>query len=112
MAAFDGLLLSKWYAPKVLKYIFSVMMNDSSARIRRNVARSICESLALLFTIGEIKTVAKDGDSLLIEEDGAAPERSQDARKQDPDQMLKSLKKDKEIGRNEVLRELIMPLLL
>jgi transcription initiation factor TFIID subunit 2 len=112
VTAFDGLLLSKWYVPKVMNYMFTVVMHDSSTFIRRRVARGMCESLALLFSVGEIKSVSKEGESLLIEEDSAAPDRSIDARRSDPKAMVKSLQKDKEIGKNEVLRDGIMPILL
>jgi transcription initiation factor TFIID subunit 2 len=112
VTAFDGLLLSKWYAPKVMNYMFTVIMHDSSTLIRRRIARGLCESLALLFSVGEIKSISKDGESLLIEEDSTAPDRSLEARRSDPKAMVKSLQKDKEIGKNEVLREGIMPVLL
>jgi transcription initiation factor TFIID subunit 2 len=110
--AFDGLLLGKWYAPKILKYLFAVMMHDPSPIIRRHVARGMCESLSVLYAVGEIKSISKDGETVLIEEDGGAPEKTLEARKNDPESFQKSLRKDKEIGKNESLRESIMPLLL
>ena len=112
MTAFDGLLLSKWYVPTVMNYMFTVAMHDSSTLIRRRVARGMCESVALLFSVGEIKSVSKEGESLLIEEDSATPDKSLDTRRSDPKSMVKSLQKDREIGKNEILREGIIPILL
>lgn len=86
-------------------------MHDPSILIRRRVARGMCESLALLFAIGEIKSLSGQEDSLLVEEDSAAPDRTIEARS-DPKAMYKSFQKDKEIGKNEVLRQAIMPILL
>jgi transcription initiation factor TFIID subunit 2 len=95
-----------------MNYMFAVIMHDPSTLIRRRVARGLCESLAMMFSVGEIKGVSKEGESLLIEEDTNAPDRSLEARRSDPKVMVKSLQKDKEIGKNEVLRGGLMPILL
>lgn len=112
IAAFDGLFLSKWYTPAMMQYILAVMANDSSRTVRRHVARSACYSLAILFQTGELKSGSKDSDPLLIEEDGSRPEQAKEFRKSEVEAMIKVLRKDKEIGKNEVLRKYLMPIAL
>ncbi|OBZ68561.1 Transcription initiation factor TFIID subunit 2 [Grifola frondosa] len=111
MAAFDFLFLTKWYTPKIMRYILAVMANDSSRIIRRHVARSACQSLALLVTMGEMRT-PKESESLMIEEDGTATEKVKENKKSDMDLMIKALRKDREVGKNEVVREFLMPIAL
>jgi transcription initiation factor TFIID subunit 2 len=112
IAAFDGLFLTKWYSPPVMLYVLSVMANDPSRVIRRHVARCACQSLALLFSMGEMKASLKDNETLLIEEDGNNAAKSKEPRKTEVDGMIKALRKDREIGKNEVLREFLMPVAL
>lgn len=113
IAAFDGLFMSKqWYTPAVVRYILAVMANDPCRTVRRHVARCVCQSLALLVTMGEMKNSMKDSESLLIEEDGSVPEKAKENKKSDVDFMIKVLRKDREIGKNEVLREFMMPIAL
>ena len=111
LAGFDGLFLTKWYTPKIMRYIFSVVANDSSRTVRRHIARNMCESLALLATIGEIKPEQKE-EKLLIEEDGSKPDKAKEQKKTETDLMLRALRKDKEVGKSEVLRECVMPIVL
>jgi transcription initiation factor TFIID subunit 2 len=112
IAAFDGLFMTKWYTPPIMRYILAVMANDPSRVIRRHVARSACQSLALLVSMGEMKTSTKEQESLLIEEDGSMPEKAKEAKKSDLDTMIKILRKDREVGKNEALREFLMPIAL
>ncbi|KAI6112477.1 hypothetical protein EDD16DRAFT_1167057 [Pisolithus croceorrhizus] len=113
IAAFDGLFMSKqWYTPAIMRYILAVMANDPCRVVRRHVARSVCQSLALLVTMGEMKNGLKDSESLLIEEDGSIPEKAKENKKSDVDLMIKVLRKDREIGKNEVLREFLVPIVL
>ncbi|TFK56505.1 hypothetical protein OE88DRAFT_1689584 [Heliocybe sulcata] len=113
IAAFDALFLTKWYTPKVMAYILSVMAHDSCRVVRRHVAKNAVQSLALLVSMGEMKTSLKESESLLIEEDGAATEKAKDpTKKSDVDVMMKVLRKDREVGKNEVVREYLMPLAL
>lgn len=112
LAAFDGLFLTKWYTPVIMRYILSVVANDSSRVVRRHVARNACQSLALLVQMGEMKSNLKDTESLLIEEDGNAPEKARESKKSELDLMIKVLRKDREIGKNEALREFLMPIAL
>lgn len=112
MAAFDGLFLTHWYTPQIAKYVLAVMAKDPSRDVRRHVARNALQSLALMFQMGEFKTNAKDQVSLLIEEDGSKPEQAKEQKKTELDLMIKALRKDREIGKNEVFRELIMPIAL
>ncbi|CAL1694239.1 unnamed protein product [Somion occarium] len=112
MAAFDALFLSKWYAPKIMQYFLSVMANDSSRVIRRHVARNACQSLALLVTMGELKSSAKDSETVLIEEDGNGQEKAKESRKSDIDILIKALRKDREAGKNEAVREFLIPIAL
>ncbi|KAJ7150184.1 hypothetical protein C8R46DRAFT_1008308 [Mycena filopes] len=108
IAAFDGLFMTKWYTPTIMNYILAVMANDPSRVIRRHVARNACQSLALLVQMGEMKLNSKDSESLLIEEDGSIPERNKESRKSEMDATIKALRKDKEVGKNEMFRELMM----
>ena len=112
MLAFDALLMTKWYTPKIMKYIFAIIANDPSRAIRRHVAINTCHSLALLVYMGEMKGSSKDAETLLIEEDGSIPENRRENKKSDVELMLKVLRKDKEVGKNDILREFLMPLLL
>ncbi|KAF8640825.1 hypothetical protein AX17_000474 [Amanita inopinata Kibby_2008] len=112
IAAFDGLFLTKWYVPQIMRYILAVMANDPSRIIRRHVARNVCHSLALLMHMGEMKSNLKESDSLLIEEDGSIPEKTKESRKSEMEMMIKVLRKDREVGKNEVLREFLMPIAL
>lgn len=112
IAAFDGLFLTKWYAPPIMLYVLAVMANDPSRVIRRHVARSACQSLALLVSMGEMKQSMKEQESLLIEEDGSLPEKAKEAKKSDVEMMIKVLRKDRDIGKNEVMREFLMPIAL
>ncbi|KAH9858258.1 hypothetical protein C2E23DRAFT_892071 [Lenzites betulinus] len=111
IAAFDYLFLGKWYVPKMMRYVLAVMANDSSRILRRHVARSACQSLALLVTMGEMKT-PKEADSLLIEEDGNGGEKVKENKKSEIDMMIKALRKDREVGKNEAIREFLMPIAL
>ncbi|KAI8981206.1 hypothetical protein BD414DRAFT_93257 [Trametes punicea] len=111
IAAFDYLFLGKWYVPKIMRYVLAVMANDSSRIIRRHVARNACQSLALLVTMGEMKT-PKETDSLLIEEDGNGAEKAKENKKSEIDLMIKALRKDREVGKNEAIREFLMPIAL
>lgn len=110
MAAFDALFLSKWYTPKVMQYVLAVMAGDPSRAIRRHVARSLSQSLALLVMMGEMKTSAKDSETVLIEEDGtAAQENKKESKKTETELMIKALRKDREVGKNETIREYLLP---
>jgi transcription initiation factor TFIID subunit 2 len=95
-----------------MRYVLGVMANDPSRVIRRHVARSICPSLALLATLGEMRASIKESESLLIEEDGNSTEKAKEAKKSDVDMMIKVLRKDREVGKNEILREFLMPIAL
>jgi len=110
IAAFDGLFLTKWYTPQIMRYILAVMSHDSSQVIRRHVARNACYSLALLVQMGEMKATSKESETLLIEEDGNGQEKVKESKKSEMDTMIKILRKDREVGKNEVLREFLMPI--
>lgn len=112
IAAFDGLFLTKWYTPQIMRYMLAIMANDSSRVIRRHVARNACYSLALLVQMGEMKSNLKESESLLIEEDGNGQEKAKESKKSEMDAMIKALRKDREVGKNEVLREFLMPIAL
>ena len=111
IAAFDYLFLGKWYTPKIMRYVLAVMASDSSRVIRRHVARSACQSLALLVSMGEMKT-PKEADSLMIEEDGNGGEKVKENKKSETELMIKALRKDREVGKNEAIREFLMPIAL
>ncbi|KAJ7877445.1 hypothetical protein B0H14DRAFT_3783570 [Mycena olivaceomarginata] len=90
IAAFDGLFMTKWYTPPIMNYVLAVMAHDPWAR----------------------KAELEGSRVLLIEEDGSIPDKNKESRKSDMDAMIKALRKDKEVGKNEVFRELMMPLAL
>ncbi|KAJ3830293.1 hypothetical protein F5880DRAFT_1516515 [Lentinula raphanica] len=112
IAAFDGLFLTKWYTPQIMRYVLAVMANDSSRIVRRHVARSATQSLALLVQMGEMKSNSKDAESLMIEEDGSHPEKSKESKKTEMDAMIKVLRKDREVGKNEIFRDFAVPIAL
>lgn len=112
IAAFDGLFLMKWFQPEVLKYLLAIISRDSSRIVSRHVSSAMCESLAIQFAIGEIKMPPKEPESILIEEDATKPEISKEPKKSEVDLMIKTLRKDKEIGRNAILRRNLMPMML
>lgn len=112
IAAFDGLFLMKWYHPEVLKYLLAVVSRDSSRVVARHVASNMCESLAIQFVIGEIRMASKEPEPILIEEDATKPEVAKETKKSETDLMIKTLRKDKEIGKNQVLRKNIMQMML
>lgn len=66
----------------------------------------------MLVSMGEMKTTLKESESLLIEEDGTLPEKAKEAKKSEVEAMIKVLRKDREVGKNEVLREFMMPIAL
>ena len=78
----------------------------------RHVASCTGESLAIQFTVGEIKVSSKELAPILVEEDATKPEKESKPKKTEVDLMIKTLRKDAEIGRNTVLRERLMPMML
>lgn len=95
-----------------MNYVLAVIANDPSRIVRRHVARNMCYSLALLVQMGEMKSNLKEMDSLLIEEDGSIPDKAREAKKSELDMMIKILRKDREVGKNEILRQYLMPIAL
>ena len=110
LAAFDHVFLGKRYTPKIMRYILPVMADDSRV-VRRHVARGVCQSLALLVSMGEIKT-SREADSLMIEKDGNGGEKVKENKKSELDLVIKALHKDREVGKNEMIQELLMPIVL
>lgn len=106
--------MTKWWRiPALLEYVLSVIISDSSRVIRRHVARTATQSLAILAQMGELKNGSKDADALLIEEDGTMPEKAKEAaKKSELDQMIRALRKDKELGKSNKLRDFLMPILM
>lgn len=95
-----------------MRYVLAVMANDPSRIIRRHVARNACYSLALLVQMGDMGSASKGSESLLIEEDGNSQEKTKESKKSEMETMIKVLRKDREVGKNEVLREFLMPIAL
>ncbi len=96
-----------------MSYVFAVIANDPSRIVRRHVARNTFESLAILATVGEMKSTGKETESLLIEEDGTTPDsKGKDLKKGETDLMIRAIRKDKEVGKSEFLREFVAPLAL
>ena len=48
----------------------------------------------------------------MIEEDGSMPEKIKENKKTDVDVVIRALRKDKEIGKSDILREFVMPIIL
>lgn len=111
MAAFDCLFLTKWYTPSIMQYILAVMANDSSRQVRRHVARNACQSLALLVTMGELDS-GKKSKTVLVEEDGVGQDTKKEAKKSEIELMIKALRKDPEVGKNEAIRQFLIPMAL
>ncbi|KAH6899283.1 hypothetical protein BKA70DRAFT_1437425 [Coprinopsis sp. MPI-PUGE-AT-0042] len=59
-----------------------------------------------------MKSGIKEAESLLIEEDGNGQEKAKESKKSDLDIMIRMLRKDGELGKNEVIQELLMPVAL
>lgn len=95
-----------------MRYVLAVMANDPSRVVRRHVARTASQSLALLVQMGEMKSNSKDPESLLIEEDGSHPEKLKESKKTEMDAMIKVLRKDREVGKNEIFRDFAVPIAL
>ena len=95
-----------------MRYILAVAAGDSSRAVRRHVARNACQSLALLVSMGELKNSAKESETLLIEEDGSAQDKAKESKKSEVDSLVRTLRKDKEVGKNEMVREFLLPIAL
>lgn len=95
-----------------MRYILAVMANDPSKVVKRHVARNACYSLALLVQMGEMKSTSKEAEALLIEEDGNSQEKAKESKRSEMETMIKVLRKDREVGKNEILREFLMPIAL
>lgn len=95
-----------------MRYVLTIMANDPCRVIRRHVARNACYSLALLVQMGDMKSTSKEAESLLIEEDGNSQEKAKESKKSEMEAMIKVLRKDRELGKNEVFREFLMPITL
>ena len=94
-----------------MQYVLSVIAHDSSRLVRRHVARNLCQSLALLVSMGEME-VSKKSKTVLVEEDGAGAESKKESQKSELDLMIKALRKDPDVGKNVMIRNLLMPLAL
>ena len=60
--------------------------------------------------MGDMKTSLKETESLLIEEDGTMQEKTKEKQKTDVDIMIKTLRKHREVGKNDVIRQFVMPI--
>jgi transcription initiation factor TFIID subunit 2 len=94
-----------------MQYILVVMAKDSSRIVRRHVARNACQSLALLVTMGELDS-GKKTKSVLVEEDGAGQDTKKETKKSEIEIMIKALRKDPEVGKNEAIRQFLIPMAL
>ena len=52
---------------------------------------------------------AKESESLLIEEDGSVPDKSKENKKTETELMIRALRKDREVGKSEIVRQFLMP---
>ena len=110
LAAFEALFFTKWYSPIIMRYILTVMANDPSRIVRRQVARWACQSLPLFHAMGDLKDPIKKSKSLLVEEDGANQENKKEPKK--ADDMHRALRKNEELGKNEVFRKFVLPIIM
>ena len=86
------------------------MAHDPSRVVRRAVARWACQSLPLFHAMGELKDPVKKAKSLLVEEDGASQESKKEPKK--GDDMQRALRKNEELGKNEVFRKSVLPIVM
>jgi transcription initiation factor TFIID subunit 2 len=111
IAAFEGLLLTRWFSAGILRYLLVTLQHDSSRIVRRHVARAMLESIMLQLALGDIKSSKEE--SVLVEEDGSALDKANTAaKKSEVNGLIKTLRKDREFGKSDAFRELIAPLLL
>ena len=93
-----------------MRYILTVMANDSSRIVRRQVARWAVQSLPLFHAMGDLKDPVKKAKSLLVEEDGASQDSKREVKKSDD--MQRALRKNEELGKNEIFRKFVMPTIM
>ncbi|KAG1758866.1 hypothetical protein EDD22DRAFT_996790 [Suillus occidentalis] len=93
LATFDGLFMSKWYTPAIMRYVLAVMANDPSRVVQRHVAHGACHSLALLAIQSRYSS----------RKTAFCPEESKEAKKSEVDMMVEVLRERREIGKNEAL---------
>lgn len=112
IAAFEGLLLTRWFSAKLLRYLLLTIQYDASRVVRRSIARALLESLMLQFAMGEIKSAKED--NVLVEEDGSAQDKSKELlqKKNEINGFIKTLRKDRDLGKSKEFRDHIMPILL
>ncbi|EJU02667.1 hypothetical protein DACRYDRAFT_21692 [Dacryopinax primogenitus] len=104
LAAFDALLVMKWYMrPALIRYFFSVVINDPSRVIRRHLAHAMVESLGVLYQIGELGSGHKK-EPILIEEDGTQKKKPKSS---EAAVMARALRK--ELQKSATFRECILP---
>lgn len=93
-------------------YVLTVMAKDPSRVVRRQVAKNACQSLALLHTMGELKETVKKTKSLLVEEDGGSQDGKRETKKVEADNMFRALRKNEELGKNDVFRKHLMSIIM
>ncbi|KZT52907.1 hypothetical protein CALCODRAFT_501745 [Calocera cornea HHB12733] len=104
LAAFDALLVMKWYIrPALIRYFFSVIQSDSSRTVRRHVARAMVESIGILYQVGELGTVHKK-EPVLVEEDSA---QKKNKKSSEAGAMARALRR--ELHKSSTFRECILP---
>jgi transcription initiation factor TFIID subunit 2 len=104
LAAFDALLVMKWYArPALIRYFFSVVISDPSRTVRRHLSHAMVESLGLMYHINELGAAHKK-EPLLIEEDGREKKPKKGS---EGSTMIRVLRK--ELHKSATFRDCILP---
>ncbi|VDB95451.1 unnamed protein product [Peniophora sp. CBMAI 1063] len=93
---------------KIVRYVLAVIAHDSSRVVRRRVARNAGRSLALFVAVGESRGGGSKGDESrpTLIEDGTGECADEKRKKGEVDALIKALRKDKDIGKGEALREI------
>jgi len=60
--------------------------------------------------MGKLKTSVKESESLLIEEDGSAQDKTKESKKSKVDSLVRTLRKEKKAGKNEMIQKFLIPI--
>jgi transcription initiation factor TFIID subunit 2 len=94
------------------RYILAVCANDPSRIVRREVARGIVESVAILEAVGDLRTPGKEGDKpVMIEDDmSQQPNKQKQSKRGEVENFVRTLRKG--VGCYSGIRDAVIPMLL
>lgn len=113
IAALNALLLLRGLQHKVLtRYFFALLRSDASRSVRRALARTMCEALAIALSTGEFGAANTRGPEAMLVEEGNSSRTEAGAREREGqfEAMFKGLKR--EVGRSAAVREGFLAALL